>query len=183
MAATLCVTIAAPADGRGVARRALRAASRYDGREATGAGLSSELPVPGLASAQRLAFERPTELPLGWKGAAWGERDDDLGDGPSAGCNVDSDSGGSRASCMTQGPAVVDAGVGAALSSSSSSSSKTSSTTTSSSGSCVVVLGTPTTSGDPMGEARGRGGAGPGPAIVGGATTVMERMEGERAEE
>jgi hypothetical protein len=44
-------------------------------------------------------------------------------------------------------------------------------------------LGTPTTSGDPMGEARGRGGAGPGLAIVGGTTTVMERMEGERAEE
>jgi hypothetical protein len=60
---------------RGVARIALRAASRYDGRMAAEVGLSSELSAPRSASAQRLALERPTEPRPGWKRAAWGERD------------------------------------------------------------------------------------------------------------
>ena len=94
-------------------------ASRYDGRVAAEVGSSLELPVPRSASAQRLALERPTELPLGWKGAAWGERDfDGLGDGPLVGRSDDGDAvdgGGAHTACTPWTRLAADVGVGAAL--------------------------------------------------------------------
>ena len=68
-------------------------------------GSSSELPASRSASAQRLALERPTELPPGWKGAAWGQRDfDGLGERSLVGRIDDGDAvggGGAHAACTS----------------------------------------------------------------------------------
>jgi hypothetical protein len=168
MAAATCTAFKSPTGG-GVVRSALQAASRYDGRVAAGVGSPSELPVPWSASAQRQALERPTELPPGRKGAAWGERDFvSHGDGPLVGRNEDGDAvdgGSAHAACLPRRLAST-AGAGTVSSSSSSSPSslsEASSMTTSSSDSCVC---------------QGRSQAGKG--VGGGADVGHQRLSSLR---
>ena len=72
MAAAHCAVFGALANGGGMARRALQAASRYDKRVAVEASLSSELPAPGAFS-QRRNLLLPADQRVGKKGGKRGE--------------------------------------------------------------------------------------------------------------